>query len=253
MTDLIIHSRGENWTTSNLVAEKLGKQHNNVMAKIRKLLEDLNNLTAKTLAVRNDKKKFVLETFTSSKGQTYERYRMNKPAFSLLIMQMSGQKALDVQDSFNNAFYDMEQYILKLQNTKFIAAREQGKIARAEVTDAIKELVDHATTQGSQNAKHYYAIITSETYKALGYLAQGEKVGSEFRNHLDNFQLAELFIAESLASQVIAQGVADKLHYKEIYLLAKQKVNEFGRSQDALRIKPNQNTPKKGDLKSITS
>jgi len=252
MTELVTRLKNENWTTSLLVAKNFGKSHEFIMRKIKKLLTSLANLDPQTCGSKSDEK-FIVENYVTERGKEHQLFKMNKPAFSLLVMQMSGTKVLQVQKAFNQAFYDMEQYILKLQNTEFIAAREQGKKARREVTDSIKELVDLAVSQGSQNASKYYPIITRETYKALKYLEQGEKVPSEFRDHLNNFQLAELFIAESLASQVIAQGVEDKLHYKEIYLLAKQKVNEFGRSQDALRIKPNQNTPKKGELKSITS
>lgn len=246
MTDqLVTRYRGENWTTSNLVAEKLGKNHQHVLEKIRKLLSDLEKLTVETSTIINTKKKyvnkpavekFVLEKYIAENGHEYERYRMNKPAFSLLVMQMSGKEALKIQYSFNVAFYEMEQYILKKENTEFIAAREQGKIARAEVTDSIQDLVEYATKQGSTKAKFYYSTITKETYKALGFLAAGEKVGSEFRNHLDNLQLAELFIAETLASRVIEQGIIDELDYHEIYYRAKQKVCEFGRSQQSLKL-----------------
>jgi len=246
MTDqLVAHYRGENWTTSNLVAEKLGKNHNNVMQKIRKLLSDLEELTAKvssvvltrqTLRVDQNCEKFVLEKYMAENGHEYERYRMNKPAFSLLVMQMSGKEALRIQKTFNMAFYEMERYILKKENTEFIAAREQGKLARADVSDAIQDLVDYATANGSTKAGHYYSTITKETYKALGFLKAGEKVESEFRNHLDNFELAELFIAETLASRVIEQCLQEKIDYHEIYYRAKEKVCEFGRAQKSLRL-----------------
>ncbi|MBP7118482.1 Rha family transcriptional regulator [Candidatus Woesebacteria bacterium] len=237
MVDLVVNDKGENWTTSNLVAERLRKPHKHVLEKIRKLLLDLENLTAKNLATKNDSKKFILEDYINERGQTYSRYKLNRPAFTLLMMQMSGKKAFEVQEAFNEAFYEMERYILKMQNTEFIAAREQSKVARLEITDSIKELVEYATAQGSKHANFYYSTITNETYKALGYLAKGEKVGSEFRNHLDKFQLHELVMAEAWAARVIKQSIEAGLHYKEIYLLAKQKVVEFGKSQDNLRLK----------------
>lgn len=234
MPDLVIHSKNENWTTSTLVAKEFGKSHDFLLKKIRKLLNSLARLKKRA---KKDSEQFILENYINEMGHTYPRYKMNKPAFTLLMMQMSGEKVIEVQKQFNDAFYDMEQYILKIQNTNYLAAREQSKIARLEITDAIKELVDLAVSQGSQHAQHYYSTLTNEVYKALGFLAKGEKTGSEFRNHLDKFQLHELVMAEAWAARVIAQGVEDKLHYKEIYLLAKQKVIEFGRSQDQLRIK----------------
>jgi len=263
MTDVLVtHYRGDNWTTSNLVAEKLGKNHQHVLEKIRKLLKNLDELTGQTLPVIATKnigvkstvetstiintkrkivntsrvEKFVREKYMAENGHEYERYRMNKPAFSLLVMQMSGKEALKIQHSFNTAFYEMERYILKKENIEFVAAREQGKIARAEVTDAIQDFVEYATKQGSTKAKFYYSTITKETYKALGFLAAGEKVGSEFRNHLDNFQLAELFIAETLAARSIEKGIIEQLDYHEIYYNAKQKVCEFGRAQQSLML-----------------
>ena len=242
---LVEHYRGENWTTSSLISEKLGKNHNNVMKKIRKLLADLEKLTAqilsvdlsKTSRVEVDTEKFVLEKYMAENGHEYERYRMNRPAFSLLVMQMSGTEALKIQKTFNVAFYEMERFILKKENTEFIAAREQGKLARADVSDAIKDLVEYATANGSTQAARYYSTITKETYKALGFLKAGEKVQSEFRNHLDNFQLSELFIAETLASRVIEQCLQEGIEYHEIYYKAKEKVCEFGRSQQSLRLK----------------
>lgn len=250
MNELVTHYRNENWTNSMIVAEKLGKSHKHVLRDIRKLLEGLSKLTAQswTIDLPNTKKygrdivpceKYVLEKYLSENGHEYERYRMNKPAFTLLLMQMTGEEALKIQKSFNHAFYEMEQFILKQHNTEFIAAREQGKLARRQVTDSIQELVEYAKRQGSQHAEFYYATVTKEIYKALGFLAQGEKVGSEFRNHLDNFQLAELFIAETIANREIEAGIDAGLHYKEIYLLAKQKVIDYGRSQEGFRIKPN--------------
>jgi Rha family phage regulatory protein len=236
-TELVEYSKGHYWTTSNLIAEKLGKQHNNVIATIRKLLKNIDKLTAEISAVKNRPEIFKLDKFTSEKGQTYECYKLNKPAFSLLVMQMKGKKALEIQTIFNKAFYDMEAYIVKLQDTSFTAAREQGKQARLEVTDSIKSLVELAKSQHSKNAEFYYATLTKETYKALNFLAKGEKVGSEFRNHLNSFQLAELFIAESLATRVIEKGIEDKLHYKEIYMLAKQKVCEYGKSQQMFKLR----------------
>lgn len=238
MLDLVIHSKNEDWTTSTLVAKELKKSHNHILAKIRKLLKDLENLAVKVLTAKNKNyEKFHLENYTNEMGHIYPRYRMNKPAFTLLMMQLSGAKAINVQRQFNQAFYDMEQYILKMQNIDYLTAREQSKVARLEITDSIKDLVDLAISQGSTHAQYYYSTLTNEVYKSLGFLAKGEKVGSEFRNHLDKFQLHELVMAEAWASKTIDQGIEEKLHYKEIYLLAKQKVIEFGKSQDQLRIK----------------
>jgi len=227
---LVFHEKKENWTTSNLIAEKLGKNHQHVLEKIDKLINDIKNLTVERSRVKNIEI-FKEEKYINERNREYRRYKLNKPAFTLLLMQMSGTRIIEAQRLFNNAFYEMEQYILKMQNQDFLTAREQGKYARLEMTDSIKDLVDYATKQGSEKAKFYYSTITKETYKALGFLEKGEKVPSDFRNFLNGFQLAELLIAETIAKQEIERGMSEGLHYKEIYINAKNKVIEFGKSQ----------------------
>jgi Rha family phage regulatory protein len=243
MNDLVFREKNENWTTSNLIAEKFDKSHKHVLAKIDTLLKDLENLTDETLAVKKKYGRIIKhpeifkeETFENDRNREYRRYKLNKPAFTLLLMQFSGKKVIELQRTFNQAFYEMEQHILKTSNQSFQLAREQGKQARLEVTDQIKDLVEYATNQGSSSAKFYYSTITKETYKALGFLTKGEKVPSDFRNHLDSMQLAELFIAETIATQEIEKGMKEGLHYKEIYIYAKNKVIEFGKSISSLRL-----------------
>lgn len=235
MNDLVFREKNENWTTSNLIAEKFSKSHDYLLKKIDKLISDLENLTRQKKRVKSQVL-FKEEKYLNERNREYRRYKLNKPAFTLLIMQLSGTKVLEMQDIFNHAFYEMEQHILKLSNQSFQLAREQGKQARLEVTDSIKELVEYATKQGSQNAKFYYSTITTETYKALGFLEKGEKVPSDFRNHLNSFELAELFIAETIATKEIEKGMKEGLHYKEIYIHAKNKVIEFGKSINSLKL-----------------
>lgn len=243
MNDLVFQEKKELWTTSDLIAEKFDKQHIHVLEKIDTLLKDLENLTLKNSIVKKEYGRvlkfpevFKEEKYLNDRNREYRRYKLNKPAFTLLLMQFSGKKVIELQRIFNQAFYEMEQHILKTSNQSFQLAREQGKQARLEVTDSIKDLVEYATNQGSSSAKFYYSTITKETYKALGFLDKGEKVPSDFRNHLNSFQLAELFIAETIATQEIERCMKNGLHYKEIYIHAKNKVCEFGKSINSLKL-----------------
>lgn len=242
MDDLVFREKGDNWTTSNLIAANFGKSHKDVLEKIDALLTDLRDLTAEVSTVRFGRKiqfpeKFIEETYINDRNREYRRYKLNKPAFTLLLMQFSGKKVIELQRTFNQAFYQMEQHILKQSNQDFLTARAQGKQARIEVTNSIQQLVDYATKQGSSSAKFYYSTITKETYKALQFLSKGEKLPSDFRNHLDALQLAELFIAETIAAKSIEEGMQKELHYKEIYLIAKNEVIDFAKSMQRLVLK----------------
>ena len=64
-------------------------------------------------------------------------------------------------------------------------------------------------------------------YVALRFLEYKEKVPSKFRDTLDRMQLFMIIMAEHVANETIKQGMEDELHYKEIFLLAKQAVIKY--------------------------
>jgi Rha family phage regulatory protein len=134
---------------SRIVAEKFGKQHKNVLQKIDKLRRDLENLTAENLATKKIKSPLLFEEKTYlSRGQTYKYVKMNKPAYTLLVMGFSGKKAFKTKFTFNDAFYQMEQILLRQSNLEWQREREQGKAIRIELTDEIKTFINYATKQG---------------------------------------------------------------------------------------------------------
>lgn len=222
---------------SRVLAEKFGKQHKNVLQKIDKLKRDLENLTAETLTVR--KVKFPLsfeeKEHLSSRGQTYRYVRMNKPAYSLLVMEFSGKKAFKTKLLFNDAFYQMEQALLRQDNLEWKGTREQGKQIRLELTDEIKIFVEYAVNQGSKSAHRYYGNISKMQYVALGWIAYNEKVSKDFRDTLDSMDLNHLLAAENVARKALLEGMDKELHYKDIFQLAKSTVMQLA---DIMVIKP---------------
>jgi hypothetical protein len=64
-------------------------------------------------------------------------------------------------------------------------------------------------------------------YAALELLQFNEKVPTGFRDTLDSMDLSFLMTAEHVAKNSLLQGMNERLHYKEIYILAKDKVNSF--------------------------
>ncbi|QBQ56648.1 hypothetical protein E3U44_18105 [Nitrosococcus wardiae] len=105
-------------------------------------------------------------------------------------------------------------------------AREQGKLARREVTDTIQRFVSYAESQGSKNARFYYTNITKGTYKALFMLEQGGK-WKGFRERLSSLELNQLATAEFIAQKHIAEGMETGAHYTDIYKIAIAKVEEL--------------------------
>jgi len=121
----------------------------------------------------------------------------------------------------------MEQMLLRQTNNEWLASSNQGKIARREETDTIKDFVGYAISQGSENAKRYYKHFTNYTYKALSLL---EHKKPKTRDTLDMMELNQLVLAESIITRVIKKAMEDKIPYKKVYPLAKDALDNFADS-----------------------
>lgn len=233
--ELVHSSKKEVYCDSRVIAEKFGKQHQNILRKIDNLKADLENLDTQKAT---PKKHTTTETFKEKthfyRGQNFRYYEMNRPAFSLFVMSFTGKKALEWKRKFNDAFYTMERVLLQQDNLEWQREREQGKQIRLELTDEIKTFIEYATNQGSSQANKYYITLTKLQYKALGLIEKNEKIDKQFRNTLDTMELSSLLSAERVARKALIDGIEQGLHYKDIYQLAKQRVFQLA---DILVIK----------------
>jgi prophage antirepressor-like protein len=105
-------------------------------------------------------------------------------------------------------------------------ARLEGKAVRRYETDVIKEFVEYAINQGNTSAQHYYALVTTATYKALFILDQGGQ-WKGLRERMSAMQLTTLSTAEAIAQRYIKEGMELGMNYSDIYLYAKRKVEDF--------------------------
>jgi hypothetical protein len=165
------------------------------------------------------------------RGRDYVAYLMTREFFSLLAMRFKGEKALEWQVNFNNAFYDMERLLLQeatnKQSDKWITDRDHGKQIRLETTDVIKDFVEYATEQGSKSAKFYYKHVTNATYKALGLLTQKNP---KLRDTLDIYELSQLSTAEQLVQRSFRKHMNNMMPYKAVYKYVVQDLQNFSDS-----------------------
>lgn len=224
--DLISVKNKKVFTDSLIFSEKLDIVHRN-------LLIDIRNLIATNGAVKNEFKETI---WTNSRNRTYPKFEMTKKGFMSLIMNTNvtpEKKTLlySVQNEFINAFEMMEEIILRQEvnknNLEWNKSREQGKQIRLETTDTIKEFIEYATNQGSKSANMYYKHFTNAEYKALGFIQQAKP---NLRDTLDLMQLHQLILAEDLTKRCIKKYMKENLHYKEIYILVKQDIENFAKN-----------------------
>ena len=213
--DIVILKKKHPTTTSLIVAEKFRKQHKDVIRKIENLIaEDIE-----------DRRNFAPIFYTDSMNREQKMYEMDKHGFIILSMRFTGKKALIWQHRFVDAFETMELAIVRQQNLDWEKARLEGKHVRYELTDEIQEFITYAERQGSNNAKMYYMQITKMTNQTLFLI--GRKASQNFRDMLDNMQLSFLQTAEFVARNALREGMQKNMLYKDIYVLARDKVTAF--------------------------
>jgi len=216
---LVTIQREEAQTTSLIVAEVFGKRHDHVIRDIRKLMGEL---PPERLPI------FGESTYLNEQQRLQVMFTMNRDGFSLLAMGFTGKKALEFKLQYIDAFNQMERRLSQLaamhQNAEWLEQRKLGKETRLLTTDTIKNFTDYATAQGSMNAAKYYITLTTMENKALFLLEQKYK---NIRNLLDLHQLSTVKSADQVVMKALRDGMDQGLHYKEIYILAKKRVESY--------------------------
>ncbi len=87
------------------ITEKFGKPHKDVLAAIRKLMNDLPN----EFIERN----FSPSEYTDSTGRKLPMFSLTRDGFSLLAMGFTGKRALEWKVKYIEAFNAMEKELLK--------------------------------------------------------------------------------------------------------------------------------------------
>lgn len=227
MNDLVVIHNDRPMVSSQLVAEKFGKAHRDVIRAVKNL--DCSG----DFKVRN----FAQCSFTNKMNRSFDGVMMTRDGFSFLCMGFTGKEAAKWKEAYITAFNQMESKLASRANDlEWKQARLQSVSARRSVTDAIKDFVDYATKQGSKSANMYYSNITRMEYKALELIGKNEKVTTEFRDTLDSMDLCFLSAAEQVAKVAINQGMAKNLHYKEVYIHAKEAVFKYASTVTVLKI-----------------
>lgn len=113
MNDLVIqNSRGNDVTTSLIVAEVFGKNHKDVLRDIERL----------SCSDSFNERNFAPIEYTDSRSRAQKAYEMTKDGFSFLVMGYTGEKAGLFKERFINEFNKREQL---LRSEDYILARSQ--------------------------------------------------------------------------------------------------------------------------------
>lgn len=219
---LIQIESGEAWTTSLAIAEAFGRAH-------RSVLESLDSLIADGTLEREHE---IVPTFREIPGPNgatrQERcFRLNERAALIAMPFVGGAKSRDGQKRLVDAFMEMRRILRQHEahgrTVDWVEARGKGKEVRHDATDAIKDLIEYAKEQGSRNAHRYYLAITRMGYREIFNIGK-EAVEDNFRDGLSTTQLVNLATAETIIVRALNEGMAQGLHYKDVFRLAQNRV-----------------------------
>ncbi len=217
MNIITIHN-GRPSISSNDLADICKQPHRKVVARINKMTESGSIDTSKIGRI----------SYTDSMNRSQSAYLLEEREALIVMPFIGGSNAERGQVILVDAFLLARKELNRLHqlhdDPDWQQARLEGKSARREETDAIKELVDYAFANGSANAKHYYGLVTKAVYKELVIFDAVQKIS---RDDLSAQQLTALNIAERVIAKAITEAIAFGQHYKTVYHLAVERVRQF--------------------------
>jgi len=210
-------------TTTEIIAEGIDMTHKSVIQLCRAYKKELEEFGTLAFEMRK------------SGGRPIEFFVLNESqVYFLMTLMRNNEIVVQFKKQLIKEFMKMKKALMQLQIEKnsavYIETRNSGKAVRKEVTDIIQSFVLYATSQGSKNAIRYYGNLSSMENKALFII---EQKYPNLREMLNHHQLSTLKTADAIIMEALEYGMSTHMHYKEIYVLAKERVETL-----ATLIKP---------------
>ena len=209
MNELVYLKKDDAFTDSLIIAESFGKKHSDVLEKIERIISNSAEKSAQCF-----KKSYYKDT----SGKTNPKYYINRDGFTFLVMGFTGKKADAWKWKYIDAFNSMEKIIREKSTSAWIETRQQGKLTRKAETDVLKQLVEYAKKQGSGHADMLYM-----TYSKLA----NKYAGINKRDNATVMQLNNLSLMEHIILNVVQNGIATGMHYKDIYKASKARLESM--------------------------
>jgi phage regulator Rha-like protein len=209
---------------SRLVATELGIKHKNFLETIRKYQKDLEEFG-----------KVAFETAVESKSNNPEVFcwLTEEQATFAMTLSRNSAKVIECKKKLTKGFYAAKKLLQQRSNAEWIEARDAGKRNRKQETDGIKAFVEYAKSQGSQSAEKYYMSISKMENAALFLV---EQKYPNLREVLGVAELGLIAVADTIVLNALRDGMAQALHYKDIYKLAKERVEVLGAAHGKVTI-----------------
>ncbi|WP_294402925.1 Rha family transcriptional regulator [uncultured Clostridium sp.] len=221
----LVQSKQEYFTTSEIIANNLNREHRSILQVINNNIEFLNNVDNKPVA-------FEMREGITSEGNTYQKRIaiLNEPQAMLLITflednKKSGTKVRDFKVALIQQFQLMKKYLIGRADT-----RNVGKLVHRKMTDTV-QIMNELHPEVTDFINHSYSLYSNLVYKKLyGKTASQLKEEYDLKktrlNYRDVCSLEELQKIERLEDQIQIYIYKNKL-YKLPPNEAYQEVKKF--------------------------
>ncbi len=211
---------------SDVLAKMFGRTHKQVLATIRQKVKFLweNNFPTNKYFIEE-------ETERKSGGATYSRYQLTRRGFDLVSLSLKGKKAEIYKLWYIEGYHSKQDVIdehklIAQKNTydeAWLEFREEGKVFRTMMTDAIKEHVVkyREGVERKMNDGRYYQHYTNIVNTKVGIILPK---GVNARDVANKRQLIHIEEAEEQIAQLIIKYTMEGIHYKEVFRMIKKEM-----------------------------
>jgi len=193
-------------TTSKAMADSFGREHKNVLASVKSLIESghLGRLD------------FKLSSYMNKQNKSQPMYLLSESGFLMAMPFIGGSKSKDGQKKLVGEFLRMRDALNERLSNQWQQTRLKGKLQRRDETDAIAEyLLPLAKAQAPDSTYAKRPSMAYVNYTKLIKSTLGVKWGS--RDELSWQYLNAVEAIERMICVTIKQQVEKGVPYKTIY------------------------------------
>lgn len=240
--DLIIVQNNELFVGTWRLSQGFGIEHRSLTRLVKKYKSEFLEFTENKIEVPSQMVSRELtqrrcgNSVQKREGKPFEEFLLTEEQATYLTTLLTNNETVRKFKRFlTKEFFIQRRAIDKLiyalrnnkSNAEWIEKRESGKVERRVETDAIKEFIEYAKSQGSQSSDKYYMAITKMQNAALFSL---ELITFEYKNLRDivnGLSLDALKMADRIVAKAIRDSMRDKIYYKDIFKTCKARVETF--------------------------
>jgi hypothetical protein len=215
---LVVIHKNEPRISSFLIAQGFDRRHEYIVRLIKRYQKRFERI-----------KPLVVVKKIKGRGRPVEEYLLSEAQFIFLgTVFKNSEIVLDFKEKLAIDFCRVKNLLAKVHHQhvdqNWIASRDFGKKQRLALTDVIKEFVEYAKEQGSNNADWYYTAFSKMTWGLLFILDGNYKSA---RDVLSDQQLTTMASAERVITKGLRDCMKAKMFYKDIYKQIKKNVLTF--------------------------